>query len=464
MRILLAFTEINQKFGSQQFQHGLGAISAFLKANGRTDISLAHVTSMAPELWQQELKDKQPDLIGFYSVAPQFPFVGQLINQVPKDIFTLVGGPHTTCFPGCIDQVKRLDAICVGEGEYPILELCDALERGQDPSSIESLWVRQNGNIVRNPSRPFISDLSALPHEDRRIFNAQKAIDQYGFAQLRMQAGRGCPFMCTYCSNKNLRKAQPGRYVRFRSVDHILDEIKEAQSWLKFTEIVFDDDIFMLNRDLVMEFCERYEKEVGLPFNFAGRVEACKPDILNALSKAGARRIDFGVEAGNEELRRTVLKRKMSNNKIREAAKMAKDAGLQIKTLNMVGLPEETKEMHQETVALNRDIDPDVVSIFVFLPYPGTEAYDYCVEKGYVESEYDIPEGFVSMRDSVLKMPQFSKKSIDRCFRWFGYKVFIKRSIIKAFGYKVIYSRYGDYLISITGRVRKFLRKFLKGF
>ena len=92
-------------------------------------------------------------------------------------------------------------------------------------------------------------------------------------------ASRGCPFSCTYCSNKRTSQTQTGRYVRFRSADHILGEIKTIQAE-SFEEIFFDDDIFMMNREIVDEFCRRYPQEVGKPFVFCGRVEACHEDIL----------------------------------------------------------------------------------------------------------------------------------------------------------------------------------------
>lgn len=465
MKILLVFTELNQKFGALRSQHGLASMSAVLKRNGYPEVSLAYFSeTLDLDRWQVTLREKHPDLIGFYSTAEQFFYVKELIEAVPRPVFTICGGPHPTCYPRCIESIPRLDAICVGEGEYPLLELVQALESGKDYTGIPNLWVRRNGEIIRNETRPFIQDLDGLPYEDQDLFNTQEAIDQYGFSQLRIMATRGCPFSCTYCSNKRTSLSQPGRYVRYRSAGHILGEIKAIQEKVHFEEIFFDDDIFMMNREIVDEFCRRYPVEVGKPFVFCGRVEACHEDVLRKLKEAGGRRIDFGLESGNEDIRRSIMKRKMSNRQILEATRLARSVGLQVKTLNMVGLPEETEEKFRDTVRINQQIKPDVISVSVFYPYPGTELYDYCLEKGYLDPEESLPENYVSRRESLLELPGFPKPDIARCFRWFGFHVFKKHAPVKAVGYKLIYSKQGEFYLNLSRRFRKVLRKVLKGF
>ena len=465
MKIVLVFTELNQKFGALRSQHGLAFLSAVLKKNGYPEVSLSYFAgTLDLNQWEKDLKRVQPDLIGFYTTAEQFHFIKKLIEAVPKPVFTICGGPHPSCYPACLESVPRLDAICVGEGEYPLLELVQALDQGRDYTGIKNLWFRQNGKIIKNETRPFIQELDELPFEDWELFNTQEAIDRYGLAQLRILASRGCPFSCTFCSNKRISRTQTGRYVRYRSADHILAELNQVKEKYRFEEIFFDDDIFIMNREIVEEFCRRYPKEIGKPFVFAGRVEACHQDILAKLKAAGGRRIDFGVESGHEELRRSILNRKMTNRQIIEATRTAKSVGLQVKTLNMVGLPEETPEKFKETVRINRAIKPDVASLYVFYPYPGTELYDYCLQKGYLHPEDSLPENYISRRDSILEMPYFTKRAIQRCYRWFGFKVFWRQSLIKAIGLTLINSRHGEFFMAVAKKFRKILRKLFKGF
>jgi len=465
MKIFFLLTEINQKFGPLYYQHGLASISAVLKKNDIQSISLIHF-SKEPDLikWEEYLKEQKPDIIGIYSTAEQFHFVRKLISKVPRGIFTICGGPHPTCYPMCIEDIPRLDAICIGEGEYPMLELVNALKKGRDYSNIKNLWIKKDGNISRNKTRPFIDNLDELPFEDRELFNLQRSIDKYGLKQVRVMTTRGCPYQCTYCANQRISKTQSGSYVRFRSSAHIMDELNYLNENYRFKEIFFDDDIFMMDKVVRMEFCKKYPEEIGKPFIFGSRVEFCDEKILKELKSAGGRRIDFGVESGNEDLRRNILKRNMTNRQILETTKMAKAAGFQVKILNMVGLPAETVNKHLDTVRLNRKIKPDVASISVFYPYPGTELYNYCIEKEYFNPDEPLPEGYISRRSSLLNLPDFSRNDIAKCFQRFGFRVFKKISIIKAIGYAVIYSKYGELFISITAWLRNIIVKLLPGF
>lgn len=464
MKVILVFTELKQKFGALRSQHGLASISAVLKKAGHTVLLVYFADAIDINEWQKRMDNHKPDVIAFYSTAEQFHFVSQLIGSVPKGIFTIQGGPHATCYPTCIEAVPRLDALCVGEGEYPMAELLDALQTGKDHTGIRNLWVRHNDKIIKNPTRPFMDNLDELPFEDRELFNTQEAIDKYGMAQIRMMTSRGCPYQCTYCSNKKVSTTQDGRYVRFRSASHIIGELNAVKEKYKFEEVFFDDDIFMMNRKVLSEFCERYPREIGKPFVFCGRVELCNEEVLRALKKAGGRRIDFGLESGNEEIRRTVMKRHMTNQDILDATRMAKSAGLQVKTYNMVGLPGETLEKHNDTIRLNQQILPDVASMAVFYPYPGTEIYDYCLSKGYLHPEESLPENYVSRRQSILDLPDFPKEQISRCFKQFGYNVFRESSFVKAVGYRVLYSDYGESALKLTHSLRKGFRKVLNGF
>ena len=158
------------------------------------------------------------------------------------------------------------------------------------------------------------------------------------------------------------------------------------------------------------------------------------------------------------------VKRNMTNDQILKAARIAKAVGFQVKTLNMVGLPEETNKKHLDTVNLNREINPDVVSISVFYPYPGTELYDYCIKKGYFNPDRPLPKRYISRRSSMLNLPDFSRDDIIKCFKKFGFRVFRKSSIIKAIGYTIIYSEYGEFFMRITAQFRSVISKLLPGF
>lgn len=465
MKILFVFTEINQKMGSLGFQHGLASISATLKAHGYNQIDLYHMTpKYGIDSFLDKMSQFKPDIVGFYCTAEQFRFIKRIIEAIGSHkVFTICGGPHITLHPQSLEEVTGLDAICIGEGEYPMLELVEALEKGKDSTKIKNIWVKKNNRVYKNPCRPFVANLDELPFEDRDLFNFQESIDHYGLSQLRVLLSRGCPFNCTYCSNQRLRKAQSGTYVRFRSVDNVVEEIKGLKERYNFSEICFDDEVFMFKKEFVDEFCVKYKREITLPFDFDLRVEFGSKELLGKLKKAGGRMAVFGIESGNEEVRRKILKRKMSNQQIIEALRNAKEVGLKTKVFNMVGLPEETKEKFEDTIRLNRMVNPDALTIYVFFPYPGTEAYDICKAKGYLDDNSEIPDNYISRRDTILKMPHFTRQEILKCSRWFGFNVYKSHSFKKALAYKIFDSRYGDFIVSLLAPFRKQMRRFVQG-
>ncbi|MCJ7653279.1 MAG: hypothetical protein MUO75_06225, partial [Actinobacteria bacterium] len=121
--------------------------------------------------------------------------------------------PHASLNPD--DCLKSsFDAVCIGEGEYPTLELVEHLERGLSPTGIPNLYLKRGENIERNPTRPFLRDLEGLPFPDRDMWVPWVANP---LSRPSVLVGRGCPFQCTYCCNHALGRLAEGRYVRLRS-------------------------------------------------------------------------------------------------------------------------------------------------------------------------------------------------------------------------------------------------------
>jgi radical SAM superfamily enzyme YgiQ (UPF0313 family) len=207
----------------------------------------------------------------------------------------------------------------------------------------------------------------------------------------------------------------------------------------------------------VKEFCERYKKEIGIPFEVTTRVETASEDMFGWLKEAGCTRVAMGIESGNEWLRTNILSRRMTNEQLIKAFRLAREAGLKTKSYNIVGFPGETEEMFEDTVRLNAEINPDSHVCYIFNPYPGTKLHGYSLEKGYFS---DTPvEEFVSRTDTPLNLPTFSREKILKAYRNFSYRVYKKISIRKAIVYKIYYSRFGEKLIRILDPVKKWVRR-----
>jgi len=463
MKVLFVYTDIGVKGGTQSFQFGIAVLSAFLKQHGhQTDLHYVY-PKYRPRKMVEKIEDFKPKLIGFSSTTPQFKYIKKMLDDVPleKDIFTICGGSHVTMEPESLESISRLDAICRGEGEYALLELAEALENERGITRIKNLWIKKNARIYQNPSRSFVENLDNLPFADRELFPYQSIINS-DFGTALFMFTRGCPYNCSYCSNDALRKIQEGKYVRFRSVDSCIQEIREVIDNYKVKSIYIDDDVFTLNKKFVFEFCEEYRTQIKLPFDINARVETITREICKKLKKAGCRRINIGIESGNPYIRNKVLNRKMPNEQIINAFGIARQAGLKTKSFNMVGVPYETPQRFQDTVNLNAEIKPDSVILNIFDLYPGTKLEVECRKKGWIDFKR-IREEFIPRTDTILNLPDFPREQILKCYKKFAYNVYRDQSLIRAIFYRIYYSSYGEWLIRILAPFKRILRRLIMG-
>jgi len=425
MRVLFVYPDIEgvEHYGARKFYHGLGYLSSVLKAGGhQTELFyLERLPSRGEFLGQVEAI--QPDLVAFSSTTHQHPYVEETASWI-KDawprLLVISGGTHPTLAPERVIAHPAIDAVCIGEGEETLLELVERLEQGRSYHDVAGLWVRHNGDVVRNSLRPLIKELDTLPFADRELFDT-KTILATNEGWLDMMSGRGCPYNCSYCCNPGLKARYRGLgpYVRFRSVSHVLSEIREVAARYRFQIINFQDDTFTLHKPWTLEFCQTYGAEFHFPFWINTRVERLlDEEIVAALAAAGCRGVRVGIESGNEHLRRDILKRKMSNQEIKEAFRLAQRYGLQTYSCNMLGIPGETPEMIQETINLNREIGPTDLQFSVFFPYPMTELYDISVREGYYQEGQTLPSYYGSR--SVLNLPTLSPEELEAGYQAFA--------------------------------------------
>jgi len=418
MKVCFVYPDIEgtQHYGTRKYYHGIGYLSSVLKQRGHQTSLIYLAGLMSKDEFLREVALRGPDLVAFSATTNQFPYARLFARYIKEEHAALpiiVGGAHPTLTPEQSVLAPEFDYICVGEGEYVLAELCDALATGGDTARIKNIWLRRDGQVIRNGLRPLIQDLGSLPFADREIFDFEQILRQDD-GWVDMMAGRGCPYDCSYCCNPGLKSTFHGlgKYTRYRPVENVMDEIAALQARYNVKTLNFQDDVFTLQHDWTRRFCAAYrERGFRHPFWVNTRVERVEDeDIVRELAAAGCRGIRVGLESGNEELRRDVLKRKMTNDAIRKTFRVVQKYGLETYTCNMLGLPGETPEMIQETIDFNRELNPTQFQFSVFYPYPMTELHDIVVEKGY----YKEGEHTTSYYDktSVLELPTLTKEQI----------------------------------------------------
>ncbi|RJP28465.1 MAG: radical SAM protein [Actinobacteria bacterium] len=394
---------------------GIGYLSAYLKREGHNTSLIHLVRPVNRDELLERVREESPDLLAVSSTTHMFPHVRKWVDWIKSDmdIYTICGGAHPTIDPeGALGETP-LDAICLGEGEEALAELCALLERGRDPSDIASLWVREGGTIRRNPVRPLIEDLDALPLPDRDIFDPADFCPQQ-HERGTLMASRGCPYSCTYCSNHVQRSIYPNRkkYVRFRSVGNVMREIREiiaADTEGQLRYIRFDDDILTLDAAWFGDLLSCYRGEVDLPFICNSRVNVLDEETVKLLAAAGCSVTCMGIESGNEAIRREVLNRHMSNEDIVRAFRLCREYGIKTVSTNMTSLPDEDLPALLDSIKINAMARPHCMQVSTYHPYPNTRLYSYCEEKGYLSGRHvdTIFDGRSALDSPAFREPAY---------------------------------------------------------
>jgi anaerobic magnesium-protoporphyrin IX monomethyl ester cyclase len=366
---------------------GLLYLSSVLRKAGH-EVRLAIVSDEDPVIVAREWL---PGVVGYSVYTGSQTYYRDLNLRIKEvvDAVSVFGGPHPTYFPEFIEE-PGVDAICLGEGEAAILDLVRALEAGQALSGIPDWWFKHDGRVERNPVRPLENDLDRLPFPDREMLYEKDAFTRQSGIK-HFITSRGCPYDCTYCFNHVLAEIYRGKGKRLRqmSVDRVIEEVKGVQARYPMQFVVFLDDLFIVFENWLRELAERFPAEVGLPFFCNVRANLVTPAKVSLLKQAGCASVGMGLETGDPALRNEILKRNLSDDQIVEASRLIREAGIQLLTTNMLGLPGSSLEDDMKTLALNHACKPAYANAFLYQPYPRTELGEYARERGYVEGSLD---------------------------------------------------------------------------
>jgi anaerobic magnesium-protoporphyrin IX monomethyl ester cyclase len=419
MKVLFIYHNIDTR-NVRHFPFGVGILSAFLKKHGHeTELLYINQEEMSEDALLSYVESSNPNLIAFSAVTHQWQYARRYAKIIKKrfDIPIACGGTHATFMPEEVISEPSINMLCIGEGEYALLDVMNRLESDGDLSTIPNIWVKnEEGTIFRNEIRGLIQNLDSIAFPDREIIPYQEIISESKSEPVFITS-RGCPFNCTFCSNSAIKELYRGKghYVRQRSPENIINEIGELNDRYKFNSLNFYDEAFGFNHKWLKRFCVMYKSEFSYPFGAFIRAETMDRETFHVMKKAGLALIYLGVESGNEKIRRQVLNRKVSNKRIIKTCRDAQAEGIQVWTFNMVGVLGETVDTIRETMELNRIIKPNFVSVSIYQPFPGTKMYDECLRHDYIKRNYSTS----LYDDSVLELPTISHKELQIGFREF---------------------------------------------
>jgi radical SAM superfamily enzyme YgiQ (UPF0313 family) len=379
-------------------------------------------TDMFEDL-RKKVNDFKPDLIAITLVEDTFELGMSLLNAI-KDYNApvIAGGVFVTFSAADVIANENVDIVCIGEGEKALVELCEKMRSAEDYSSVQNLWIKRKDGVIKNPMRRLI-DINTLPYIDYDIFERKRLYRPMQgkiYIMIHVEIDRGCPYDCTYCEAPHLRRLFQeegcGTYYRRKRIDRVMNEIKHLVKKYNPDYINFNAESFLAKPvSELREFAEKY-KEIGLPFWCQSRPETVTEEKIKILKDMNCQNMQFGIEHGNEEFRAKVLNRHYTNKKMIDAFKIVEKYGIAYTVNNIIGFPDENRELVFDTINVNRQINPATMNVYFFTPYKGTRLYQYCIEKGYIEKDKKVHQ----LLDGVeLKMDSISYielKGLQRTF------------------------------------------------
>ncbi len=416
MKILLVVPNIEGRVGSPPFNAAL--LSSFINNCTEHQSKISDLT-FYKNSWKQylinEIENEKPDLIGISVMSFDFSQALKIAAFIKDNYSTKIifGGVHAILQPNEVIANKNVDIVCTGEGEYVLKEV---LNNNLNFQGIKGIWYKENGKVSKNEKRYVTENLDEFPYPDWHDFELEKYF-LVNNNHLTLMASRGCPYSCTYCSNHVLNKELNGKYVRFRSVDNLLDEVGnviENYSSRGFKYIYFIDDIFILNKKWVLEFCRKY-RERGyhkkVKWTSSVRANLVDEEIIHSMKESGCYQVGMGIESSDDFIRNKIYKRNMSRLQIMNAVKIIKNAGLQLSTQFIIGAPFETVETMEASLEMAQKIDADTIMFSILMPLPGTEVKKICERENLVEMN-KFKDSQVMYSAPVIKSKYATSKQI----------------------------------------------------
>ncbi len=322
-----------------------------------------------------ELKAYKPDLIGISVVTDFYQWACTMAKMVKQemDVPIIFGGIHPTSVPERVIKNDFVDMVCVGEGEYPMLELANSLQKGQIDYSIKNIWFKKDGRIIQNEIRPLIEDLDSLPLPDTDVYYKISPHFKRGGLYIT-SASRGCPYSCSYCCHSYLKDIYKGKgkYVRQRSVQNVINELIISKKKYKMKFIVFLDNCFGYNIDWLKEFSHEYRNKIGLRFGCVMYPGHITSDSVRYLKSAGCYAIDMGIQSWSQEIRKKILDRNVDSDLMSRALELVKKERIHLMTDSIFNLPGQTEEDIISSALQYTEIKPKRIYYYMLRYYPNT--------------------------------------------------------------------------------------------
>jgi anaerobic magnesium-protoporphyrin IX monomethyl ester cyclase len=387
-------------------QLGISQLSAIAKRDGH-NVGLAFSASLFHDRFNlefpsiapffddthnviQAIKDQKTDVLAFGALTSTYQWmldVARQAKEIDPNIKTVFGGVHPSAVPDLVIARPQVDYVVSGEGDEAFPTILKAIAKKDYSTPIyNTRFKNKEGRVVTGLQKGFMQDLDTLPFFDKPLWEEHVRL---GDLYLTM-ASRGCPYRCTFCFNNffaKLPEEKSGKYVRLRSVDHVIAELKIAKRRYKLQKIDFQDDVFATSKKWLAEFADKYKREIGIPYNILTHPRYIDEEIAQWLKESGCEWIQMGVQSMDESFKKDNLMRYERSEDVESALNLMHKFGLHAKVDHMFGLPDEPIAAQENARLLYASTHPKRIQTFWTCYLPGTDMMKEAEAKGTITAE-----------------------------------------------------------------------------
>lgn len=386
MRVLLI--HLNPEYASRGGAISLGYLGETLKKEGIEAYLLDFALTPESKL-ESEIKRIKPDLIGITAVIFTYDFalrIAHKCRQIEPNTKIIMGGPQVSFTPKETLSNKDIDFVCMREGEYTLLELAKALEKGKkDFKDIKGLAWKKGGKIIINKPRPFIQNLDEIPMPHPFIPWKKYPVPLFGHSGTSLGptafaiTSRGCPNNCAYC----ISPLMEGNKLRMHSIKRVIDELTYLTKEVGINQIRIADLSLTINKKRAIELCKQIiTNKIDITWGTNSHINQIDKEMLYWMKRAGCISIDYGIESGSPKILQRIG-RKTDLDLAKKVVALTRKMGLRSLCYFIIGLPGETKETLMETLNFVKNLDAYKLSMTYAIPLPGTKFYEMAKKDGY---------------------------------------------------------------------------------
>lgn len=416
MKVVLCYPSLlpgqKPKYGLQPL--GVLYIAGVLKQHG-TDVSVldADIDGLTVDEIVERILNWEPDLVGFSLMTPQLITALEAsvrLKEARPDLCIVLGGAHIdSTHEDVFSMADCFDFAVYGEGELTMLEVVQNIQQyGRENLSqclagvANVIYKDEAGQIVHNPSRPFLRELDVLPSVDYDMIDISKYSipTMSGRYVISMMLSRGCPFKCTFCD----APITMGKQLRFWSIPRVIEDIRHNVEKYGCRNFVFKDSTFTAHKKWAEQFCDALiASDLNIQWRCNTRVNLVPPPLLEKMKKAGCYVINFGVESGHPQILKNIQK-EVNIEAVYDAHRRCRELGIRTYATFLVGNPGETEETAKATIDVASGIRPSLAMFFVCTAYPGTPLYEQALQEGIVEPRWWASQAWDPRKNSAFQV------------------------------------------------------------